>query len=131
MQHHDGITATSKTHIERLFKQRMRDTTAILTKTLQRLTKQSSATLDTIVCQLFEQNNICTLGTNAVNDYLTFKILHEGKKKKERVEIVFPEDVYFKMKAHDFDVFCIDASNSGKGGLHGRKNCRMVFEAVL
>ena len=100
MQHHDGITATSKTYIERLFKQRMRQSTATLIKTLGRMTKNSSKTLDKVTCKFFEQNNVCTLDTNTDNKYLTVKILHEGKKKKERLELVFPKDAYFKLEGH-------------------------------
>ena len=39
MQHHDGITATSKYHIEELFKKRMRETSNDLVKAIGLLSK--------------------------------------------------------------------------------------------
>ena len=119
VQHHDGITATSKTYIETLFKNRMRNQTTILLESIRKIKEYSNTE---ILCRLFENNNVCQL-SGMTNDVVVMKILHEGTKKKERVEIIVHPDAFFKVVAHDFDVFCIDG---GK-----RHDCRVVFEAVL
>ena len=51
MQHHDCITATSKTHIERMFKDRMRNMT---TQLIQSMKNMNSYEEESIVCRLYE-----------------------------------------------------------------------------
>ena len=90
MQHHDGITATSKYHIEELFKGRMRKGEADLVEAIKKLNSLSSP-----VCQLFNNGNKCVL-TNVDGAKITLKVLHEGVSKIERIELVLPTGKYYK-----------------------------------
>lgn len=100
MQHHDGITATSKYHIENMFKDRMNaKTTAIIDaiSDIKQVPKQN--------CKFYQGGNTCAIQTEEDTVYLS--ILHEGAPKKERVEIVLPNNVAYDVFDHnDDEVFC-------------------------
>jgi hypothetical protein len=75
MQHHDGITATSKYHIENMFKDRMNAKTAAILDAISGLKgvpKQS--------CKLFQDANACSIISQEETVY--FSIIHEGAPKK-------------------------------------------------
>lgn len=56
MQHHDGITATSKYHIENMFKDRMNAKTTAIINAIAQL-KQLPKT----ICNFHQGSNSCTL----------------------------------------------------------------------
>jgi hypothetical protein len=56
MQHHDGITATSKYHIEDLFKKHMKSSSDSLIKAIMKLKGQNSP-----VCSLYNNGNKCSI----------------------------------------------------------------------
>jgi hypothetical protein len=75
MQHHDGITATSKTHIERGFKLKMKDKSNEIIDHIQKIHN----TANTFVCRLYETRNECELPLSLSSaSTLTFNILAHG-----------------------------------------------------
>jgi len=71
-QHHDGITATSKYHIEELFKDRMKVQTDSLLNAIMRITQINSPE----ICKLSIEGNSCEITMIANEMYLI--VLHEG-----------------------------------------------------
>lgn len=58
MQHHDGITATSKYHIQELFKRRMRTASDDIIRAVAKLKGKSAQT-----CNLYTNGNKCSLAS--------------------------------------------------------------------
>lgn len=57
MQHHDGITATSKSYIEKLFKDRMINSSRELIDAVQKVHKLQAPK----ECRLYENHNTCNV----------------------------------------------------------------------
>lgn len=89
IQHHDGITATSKYHIEELFKRRMKQSEEELVVAIKKINSLSSP-----VCQLFNNGNKCVL-SNVDGPKLNLKVFHEGASKVDRIELVLPAGKYY------------------------------------
>jgi hypothetical protein len=114
MQHHDGITATSKYHIEELFKGRMRKGEEELVAAIKKLNSISSA-----ACQLFSGGNKCVLA-NVNGPRIHLRVLHEGASKVERIELVLPSGQFYEAQADPEDnIFC------------SKEECSLIFEATL
>lgn len=79
MQHHDGITATSKAHIEKLFKDRMINSSRDLIEIIKRVDSVQAIE----ECRLFENHNTCNITKKEAK--ITLSIFHEGVSKKERI----------------------------------------------
>jgi hypothetical protein len=69
MQHHDGITATSKYHIEEMFKDRMRAKTTDLISALADLKQVPHQN-----CNFYQGSNSCVL--NSQDDTVYLSIIH-------------------------------------------------------
>lgn len=76
MQHHDGITATSKYYIEENFKNVMRRTSDALIKSIAKLKGQNGP-----ICNLYTKGNKCSI-ENEREQTIYLTILHEGAPKK-------------------------------------------------
>lgn len=113
MQHHDGITATSKYHIETLFKNRMKEMTNQLIGLISEIKNISEKN-----CKLYEGNCIF----DSKDDIVYLTILHEGVQKKERVQLFLPKDIAYDLADDNTDnIFC-----NPKNGI-----CTLVFDAHL
>lgn len=73
MQHHDGITATAKRHIEKEMKTRMKANSDEIHSKLAEMTGQK------ILCPLYQNRNKCTF--TSIEPIVYLSILHEGTAK--------------------------------------------------
>lgn len=96
MQHHDGITATSKSYIEKMFKDRMRNSSKELIEIIKRV---GDAGVNVEECRLFENHNTCNITRK--EEKVTLTIYHEGVAKVEKVEVVLPEKWYYTVEGVD------------------------------
>lgn len=69
MQHHDGITATSKLHIENLFKDRMGAKTIEIINAISELKEVPRQN-----CNLYQNGNACAI--NSQDDIIYFSVIH-------------------------------------------------------
>lgn len=115
MQHHDGITATSKYHIEELFKDRMKAKSVSIISALSDLKEVPHQ-----YCSFYQGGNSCVL--NSQDDTVYLSIIHEGAPKKERLEIVLPKtSAYDVVDDNDDEIFCNPKTEL----------CSLVFEPKL
>jgi hypothetical protein len=90
IQHHDGITATSKYHIENLFKERMNQKTKDMLHVIAEL---KGLPLES--CNLYQGGNRCDLNSQLEKTYVS--IVHEGVPKTERLEFVLPQGIFYEV----------------------------------
>jgi hypothetical protein len=115
MQHHDGITATSKYHIETAFQDKMKSKSAEIVRLISEMKGASSQT-----CNLYQSGNKCTLSTQ--EDIIYLSVMHEGAIKKERVELILPGAVSYEVLGDQtHQVFCHPSSLT----------CTLVFEPTF
>lgn len=102
MQHHDGITATSKHQIEVQMINKMNASRVII---LQNFKKQQDVE-DYFTCDVFANNNECEID-NAINGAFHLKLYSYGTARKERVEIVLPNGKYWRLVGDDYwEIYC-------------------------
>ena len=117
LQHHDGITATSKTYIEDEFRKRIRDRSNEIMASIQKI---HSATQE-VVCNFYDSLNECEI-KDVVASGAPIKALYimmHGGSKSEKIELKLPNGVFFDIEEVDEDIFCED------------QKCTLVFEAHL
>jgi hypothetical protein len=92
MQHHDGITATSKHYIEVDMMKKMNKTNQDIVEQFKDLSGASKI----FYCDIFANNNECTIDISVSTNFeLT---LHNfGTARRERVEVKLPNGKYFRV----------------------------------
>lgn len=116
MQHHDGITGTSKHHVTLNMMAKLNKSNDNLRKEVQRLYRTEGAT----ECRLYENNNECTLD-DKVGNSVEMTILNFGTTRFERLEVRFPANRYFKAdQSIPNEIFCYE-----------KHDCRLVMRVTV
>ena len=102
MQHHDGITATSKGWIMKEMQDKMRDVNNDIFNSLKDINK-----VEYRQCNLMENNNECYI-PDVESDFV-LSLYHYGTPKNERIEVRFPPNKVFEpanFRFSSYDIFC-------------------------
>ena len=121
LQHHDGITATSKTYIEDEFRKRIDKRNEMIVAHLKEIYKLAGDGAH--VCELYKSNNVCKFKREWTNGSLSpfkFTIVSFGHPKLEKIELTdLPSDFYLAVEGYKYELFCES------------QTCRLVFDAAL
>jgi hypothetical protein len=100
-QHHDGITGTSKHHIEADMINRMKNADKQIISKVRDMFKISNV----VECDLVANNNVCVMPNNW--EEFTLELYNFGAERKETIEVVLFGDKMVKpLGVSRFDLFC-------------------------
>lgn len=118
MQHHDGITATSKHHIEMQMISKMNASRDVIMKEF----KSAQSLPQYFHCDLYANNNECTIEPSVVSDF--HLILYSfGTSRKERVEVKLPDGKYFRLVGDIYwEIYCLKDQY---------KDCRIIMQVPI
>ena len=118
MQHHDGITATSKHWIMLEMQNKMSQINTDILSSLKNVFKSTF-----LECNLLENHNECVISTT--DSHFVLNLYHYGTPRNERIEVIFANKSIYRptnLNKDSYDIFCSGSDYS---------ECRVVMSVPL